>query len=130
MFSYENQYTRSDIAERVGGRNRGYLPRRDGIILAGCFNEEQDPDCPNQVQVGSSDDVMEHAELLISQPETVFPVFTKQSKNSKHYRYRGQYRFVSYSKDRAKLAEAEVVSGRHGELTCLLNLERVRQQLS
>jgi len=124
MFNFELQYTRSDIANSVGGRNVGYLPRRNGIILAGCFNEDQDPDCPNQIQVGSRNDVITHAELLISQPNTIFPVFTKESENSKHYRYRGLFQFVSHTSDKDELAKAEERSGRHGELTYLLNLVR------
>ncbi len=46
-----NTYTREEIQGEVGGEMPTYLPQNNNGILAGCFNEELNPNCPNEVQV-------------------------------------------------------------------------------
>lgn len=126
MFDENIEYTRTDIQALVGGELQTYLPQKNKRILAGCFNEELNPDCPNEVQAGNKPQVKLKAELLLAQPENVFPVFTKPAMNSKHYRYKGQFRCIGGSNDRELLNVAEQKSGRHGQLTYLLSLEQAR----
>lgn len=46
--------------------------KKNKRILAGCFNLELNPDCPNQVQAGNAGKVTTKAELLISHQITYF----------------------------------------------------------
>lgn len=124
MFDKSVEYTRADIQALVGGELQTYLPQKDKRILAGCFNEELNPDCPNEVQAGNKPQVKTKAELLLSQQDNVFPVFTKRTMNCKHYRYIGQFRCVGGSNNRDDLELAEQKSGRHGKLTYVLNLQQ------
>lgn len=124
MFDESIEYTRADIQALVGGELQTYLPQKDKRILAGCFNQELNPDCPNEVQAGNKPQVRAKAELLLSQQDNVFPVFTKPTMNCKYYRYIGQFSCVGGSNDRAVLDVAEQKTGRHGKLTYVLKLQQ------
>ena len=128
MFDKNIEYTRSDIQGLVGGELQTYLPQKNKRILAGCFNEELNPECPNEIQAGNKPQVKIKAELLLTQQENVFPVFTKPTMKSKHYRYKGQFRCIGGSNDRDVLNVAEQKSGRHGELTYVLSLQQATKQ--
>ena len=127
MFKKLKDYTRTDIQKVLGGELQTYLPQKNKRILAGCFNEELNPDCPNEIQAGNKPQVKKKAELLISLsacPEGFqFPVFTKPTMKSKYYRYQGIYQCIGGSNELDVLAKAEEKSGRHGKLTYVLNLE-------
>ena len=125
MFEMDKDYTRTDIQEAVGGEIQTYLPQKEKIILAGCFNRELNPNCPHEIQAGNAGKVANKAALLISQPDTTFPVFIKETTNSKFYRFFGFYKCASGSSKPEDLAEAEQKSGRLGQLSYVLNLEAV-----
>lgn len=125
MFDKTKEYTRSEIQGLIGGELQTYLPQKNKRILAGCFNKELNPDCPTQIQAGSKPQVVSKAELLLSQLDNVFPVFTKPTKKAKYYRYQGMYRCIGGSNAQADLAVAEQKSGREGKLSYLLDLEPV-----
>ncbi|KVX00452.1 hypothetical protein [Shewanella frigidimarina] len=124
MFDENIEYTRTDIQALVGGELQTYLPQKNKRILAGCFNGELNPECPNEVQAGNKPQVKLKAELLLTQQENVFPVFTKTTMKSKHYRYKGLFRCVGGSNERELLNIAEQKSGRHGQLTYVLSLQQ------
>jgi hypothetical protein len=125
VFNLNKKYTRTDIQQALGGEIQTYLPQKGFIILAGCFNRELNPDCPTQIQAGSLPKVIEKAKLLKSQPQTIFPVFTKETENDKYYTYVGQFKCKSASNNKELIHEAELKSGRHGKISYLLNLEKV-----
>ena len=118
-------YTRKDIQELVGGEIQTYLPQKDKVILAGCFCRELNPRCPNEIQSGKAEKVIQKAELLLSQPETVFPVFVKELKSDKEYRFIGFFRCIGGSNDREVVSEAESRSHRQGKVSYVLNLVKV-----
>ena len=125
MFNRSQEYTRTEIQKMVGGEIQTYLPQKNKIILAGCFNRELNPDCPNEIQAGMPPKVAKKAELLISQPQTIFPVFTKDLICSVYYRYEGRFRCISGSNDSKAIAIAEQKSGRVGGLSYVFRLEKV-----
>lgn len=125
MFDENKEYSRKKIQELIGGEIQTYLPQKNKRILAGCFNLELNPDCPAQIQAGKPPKVSSKAELLISQPDNVFPVFVKPSSASKLYKYIGQFRCVSGTNESKILADAESKSGREGQLSYVFNLEKV-----
>lgn len=116
-------YTRSEIATLVGGGElQSYLPQKDRKILAGCFSRYLNPDAPLLIQVGTADIVVRKAKLLASQPETVFPVFIKDKKSDRVYFYEGYFRIGNLLDLPEVIQAAEQRSGRHGELTCVIEL--------
>lgn len=119
-------YKRADIQSFCGGEPQTYLPQKHHIILAGCFAvDKKNPDAPYQVQAGNAPKVARKADLLESQPHTVFPVFLRQSEATTDYYYVGEFRCVRQSKSLTVIARAEAKSGRTGELSCVLYLEPV-----
>jgi hypothetical protein len=109
-----------------GGEPQTYLPQKHKIILAGCFAvNKKNPDAPHEVQAGNLPKVAKKADLLASQPETVFPVFLRESEAATDYYYVGEFRCVRQSKSSRIIAAAEAKSGRKGELSCVLYLEAV-----
>lgn len=125
MFNLSQLYTRAEIQRLIGGELQTYLPQKNNRILAGCFNKELNPDCPNEIQVGVKQRVRQKALLLIEQPETIFPVFIKESKRSKFYRFEGMFYCSGSSYEKDLISAAEVRSGRLGEVTCILYLRSV-----
>lgn len=123
MFDREKKYRRAEIQSALGGELQTYLPQKNKIILAGCFNRELNPDCPYEIQAGKAPKVTWKAKLLISQPETVFPVFVKEKISSKFYKYIGMYKCTGGTNDAALVQEAESKSGRIGKLSYIFNLE-------
>lgn len=128
MFDPTIDYSRADIQRLVGGELQTYLPQRDNVILAGCFNRELNPDAPTEIQAGNLPQVVRKAKLLSTQLHTVFPVFLKGRQRDKKYRFIGYYKCRDCSTSKEALAKAELRSGRHGELSYLLYLEEVPNQ--
>lgn len=122
-------YTRTDIQRLLGGELITYLPQSDGKILAACLNRELNPNAPAVVQVGNKPGVVKKARLLSVQQEAIH-VFMKNKELDKEYAYVGQYRCTGSTTDRGTIAEAERISGRHGELAMLLCLESHSHQTS
>ncbi|HFD4028532.1 hypothetical protein HJ124_15360 [Vibrio parahaemolyticus] len=120
-----NTYTREEIQGEVGGEMPTYLPQNNNRILAGCFNEELNPNCPNEVQVKDTSQRNRKAELLMNQQDNIFPVFVKPTSADKLYRYIGTFRCIGGSDETQVLKEAEERSGRHGDLSYVLYLEQV-----
>lgn len=125
MYDASRKYTRIEIAGLVGGEIQTYFPQKEGVILAGCFNLELNPDCPIQIQVGNAGKVQKKAELLIGQPDTIFPVFVKETRKDSLCRYIGLFRCISGTSESSILSEAEAKSGRYGKLSYVFNLEMV-----
>ncbi|MFP6847554.1 MAG: hypothetical protein VCA57_02545 [Pseudomonas sp.] len=125
MFDKDRVYSRTEIQSLVGGEIQTYLPQRNNRILAGCFNKELNPNCPLQIQAGSASKVIRKAELIISQPENEFPVFTKPNKKSKDYRYIGVFKCTGGTNAPEILKEAEEKSGRFGQLSYVFDLEQL-----
>lgn len=119
-------YSRAQIQAMIGGELQTYLPQKAKIILAGCFAvEKKNPDAPNEIQAGNLPKVAAKADLLASQPATVFPVFLRKSEVSRDYYFVGNYKCIRQNKSAGVIAKAEARSGRHGELSCVLYLEPV-----
>lgn len=125
MFDTTTAYTRMQIQKLVGGELQSYLPQKNKRILAGCFNRTYNPDCPEQIQAGKAKKVVDKAELLISQPDNVFPVFVKEGKSSRTYSFIGYFRCTGGRNDPGSLRAAEMRSGRHGALSYVFNLAPV-----
>jgi hypothetical protein len=126
MFVKDRVYSRTEIQHLVGGEIQTYLPQRNKRILAGCFNQELNPDCPVQIQAGNAGKVISKAELVISQPENEFPVFIKPNEKSKDYRYIGVFKCTGGTNAPEILREAEEKSGRFGQLSYAFDLEQVK----
>ncbi|WP_419176221.1 hypothetical protein [Desulfosediminicola sp.] len=126
MFDKNKEYTRTEIQNSVGGELQNYLPSKNNIILAGCFNKKMNPDCPYEIQAGNKPGVKRKAEKLISQPETIFPVFVKDSNECKKYNFVGYFRCIGGSNRKENIMKAEKKSGRHGELAYVFQLEKVK----
>jgi len=119
-------YKRADIQAFCGGEPQTYLPQKNKIILAGCFAvEKMNPDAPYEIQAGNLPKVAQKANLLASQPSTIFPVFLRKSESTTEYYYVGDFKCVRQSKSPQDIAKAEGKSGRKGKLSCLLYLEPV-----
>ena len=118
-------YTRTDIQHMVGGEMQTYLPQRDGVILAGCFIiDKMNPSAPAEVQAGNLPRVAAKALLLSQQPNTKFPVFLKQKRSNRDYFFKGYFKFKSISNSHEAIVAAEARSGRHGELSYVIQLQR------
>ena len=125
MFKTGIPYTRTEIQKLIGGGEiQSYLPQRKGLILAGCFSAEMNPDAPSIIQAGKLPKVKAKAELLSRQPKTIFPVFLKAKMSSRDYLFQGYFKFKGITNTEAAIAEAELRSGRHGELAYVIHLNR------
>ncbi|MDQ3658911.1 MAG: hypothetical protein M3338_04480 [Actinomycetota bacterium] len=122
-------YSRTIIHETLGGGEpQTYLPQHNGQIIAGCFGRTRNPEAPEEIQIGKGPQNVRKAELLARQPGKHVPVFIKRTDvkdTEKVWQYYGVYKFKELFDDSGVLSEAENKSGRFGELTYVLRLEKL-----
>lgn len=121
-FQIGRTYSARDIADVVGGELQTYLPQREGQIVAGRFNKQMNPEAPDRVYPAKLPKVLEKAELLVQQDSAV-PVFMKERKSDKGFKYVGRYRAKALRRDQASIEAAKRRSGRD-DLAGVLELER------
>jgi len=123
MFEVGKWYSAKDIADVVGGELQTYLPQREGRIVAGRFNKQMNPEAPERVYPARLPKVLDKAEILVRQGSPV-PIFMKERKSDRGFKYLGRYKARSFSRDQASIDSAQRRSGRD-DLAGVLELERV-----
>jgi hypothetical protein len=73
-------YSRKEIASKLGGGTRSYLPHKNQHVVCGCFRKDLNPDAPQEVLPANTDDKKRWAEQFASQVEAV-PIFLKKRSN-------------------------------------------------
>jgi hypothetical protein len=102
-------YTRGEIHDLLGGGTQGYLPHKNGRVVAGCFGLKMNPEAPDVVLVGSGPQTVRWAEVLCEQ-EYPIPMFLKKQPNQ--WEYFGEYKVEDWTEDPADLAEYGQKAGR------------------
>ncbi len=120
-FKLGKSYTRDEIHNALGGEKETYLPQVNKKIVCGCFSRESNPKAPEEILVGNAPKVVEKAEILIGQTESI-PVFLKRSINN--WEYVGVYRFKDHSTNKDLILKKERESGRE-YIAMILYLEEV-----
>ncbi len=109
MLTMGQRYTREEIHDLLGGGVQGYLPHKNGRVVAGCFGLKMNPEAPNVVLVGSGPQTMRWAKVLCKQ-EYPIPMFIKKQTNK--WKYVGDYKVEDWTEDPADLAEYGQRAGR------------------
>jgi hypothetical protein len=81
------------------------------------------PNAPREIFAGDRPKVRKKAELIANQPENVFPVFIKAKQSDREYFFRGMFKCIGITNDRATISKAEILSGRHGQLAYVIYLD-------
>lgn len=123
QFEIGKWYSSRDIHNEVGGELQTYLPEKDGQIVAGRFGLQMNPNAPGEVFVGNLPRVRDKA-VMLSRQATPIPVFIKDKKSDRGFKYVGRYRAVHLLNDDSSIASAERRSDRE-DLAFVLRLERV-----
>ena len=111
-FTVGQNYTRDEIHAELGGDTQSFLPWSGGRIVCGCFKTDLNPDVPDVVLVGGSDEagnILKRAKLLVAQGGTL-PVFMKQASNQ--WSYEGAYRLTRQTEDPDELRRYVEAAGR------------------
>ncbi len=87
-FEVGAEYTRADIAARVGGSRRACLPTKDGVVVAACLLKSFNPDAPHVMLCGVGPQLTPVSALLAAQRAPI-PVFTKLAVN--RWRHEGWF---------------------------------------
>jgi hypothetical protein len=88
-FILDQDYSRSQIREQVGGNPEPYLPTVDGRVVCACLKTKLNGRAPEVILVGRGPGV-ERAGDILSQQATPIPVFIKRGPN--RWTYRGMWR--------------------------------------
>jgi hypothetical protein len=104
-------YTRNEIHDLLGGGIQGYLPHKNGRVVAGCFGLKMNPKAPGVVLVGSGPQTIRWAKVLCEQ-EYPIPMFVKKQTNE--WKYVGDFKVEDWTEDPEKLAEYGQRTGRTG----------------
>lgn len=123
VFELGKSYSAKDIASVLGGELQTYLPQREGQIVAGRFNKQMNPEAPERVYPAALPRVLEKAELFVQQGSSV-PIFMKERRSDRGFKYVGRYRAVELRRDQASIDAAQRRSGRQ-DLAGVLELERM-----
>ncbi len=102
------------------GGIQGYLPHKNGKVVAGCFGLESNPEAPDVVLVGSGPQTVRWARVLCDQEHPI-PVFIKRQPSQ--WEYVGEYSVDGCSEHSVDLAEYGRKAGR-ANITRVLFLTR------
>ncbi len=120
MLTQGKLYTRNEIHDLLGGGPQGYLPHKNGRVVAGCLGSKMNPEAPDVVLVGSGPQTVHWAKVFCEQDYPV-PVFVKQQPNE--WKHVGEYKVEDWTEDPADLQEYGEKAGRTG-ITRVLFLTR------
>jgi len=120
-FQRDRGYSRAEIHAELGGSVQSYLPTVDGVVVAGCFRKDTNPDAPTVVLPGNGPVIKSSAESFAASRRAV-PVFIKQSVGD--WRFVGDYRVSRLSRDRAEIKVHAKRAGRT-DVSCVLHLSEV-----
>jgi hypothetical protein len=119
-----HRYTWSEIVDETGadGSPPYYLLHRDGMVVAGCFTTELNPEAPLVVLAGDGPQVRELADVFCTQTGPV-PVCLKSGLGE--WLCCGNFKLVRSSNDPAEIAKHSALA-RRSDVYKLLFLEEVR----
>lgn len=120
-FERNRSYSRAEIHAALGGSVQSYLPTVQGVVVAGCFRHDTNPDAPTVVLPGNGPIIMSSAESFAASKNAV-PVFIKQSASD--WRFVGEYRVSRISRDPAEIKMYAKRAGRT-DVSCVLRLSQV-----
>ncbi len=80
MLTEGKLYTRNEIHDFLGGGIQGYLPHKNGRVVAGCFGLKDNLEAPDVVLVGSGPMTVRWAKVLCEQEYSI-PIFLKKRTN-------------------------------------------------
>jgi hypothetical protein len=123
QFQANQSYTRAKIHALIGGSVRSYLPTVDGVVVAGCFRRDTNPDAPAIVLPGSGPVRKSTAESFAMSGRAV-PVFIKQSIGD--WRFVGTWRVSRLSRNPTEIKNHAERAGR-ADVSCVLHLTEVKQ---
>ena len=118
-------YSRPEIAGMLGGSTRSFLPRRDGVVVCGCFKREPrwNPGAPEEVVFGSGEHVFRDAKLVAAQRQAI-PVFMFRGHAA--WEYVGRYQCTGVRTDPDTCRRAEKDNPARGEITGVLYFKPAR----
>jgi len=123
QFQSKKSYMRAEIHAVLGGSVQSYLPTVDGVVVAGCFRCDTNPDAPAVVLPGNGPVIKSAAESFAESGRAV-PVFIKQSIGD--WRFVGTWRVSRLSRDSAEIRYQAKRAGRT-DVSCVLHLTEVKQ---
>jgi hypothetical protein len=111
-------YSRAEIHAELGGNARSFLPTVDGVVVAGCFRRDLNPDAPEVVLPGNGPTMMQSAAALAASGHSI-PVFLFGE--TKDWRFIGHYRVTQCSADPAEI-EIHAAQARRTDVSCVLHM--------
>lgn len=88
MFEIDKQYTREFIHTACGGSKQGFLPTKNGKVVAACLRTDLNPHTPDVILCDGSASARSAGRTLAAQHGPI-PVFIKMATDA--YRFVGQY---------------------------------------
>lgn len=120
-FQRNRDYSRAEIHAALGGSVQSYLPTVQGVVVAGCFRRDTNPDVPAVVLPGNGPIIRSAAETFAAS-RTAVPVFIKQGVGA--WRFVGDYRVARLSRDASEVKVHAKRAGRT-DVSCVLHLSAV-----
>jgi len=120
-FQRNRSYSRAEIHAALGGSVQAYLPTVDGVVVAGCFRRDTNPDAPAVVLPGNGPIIITTAESFAASGRAV-PVFIKQSVGD--WCFVGDWRVSRLSRDPLEIRVHGKRAGRTA-VSCVLHLSEV-----
>ncbi|WP_322082259.1 DUF6697 family protein [Burkholderia sp. BCC1972] len=88
MFEIDKQYTREFIHSACGGSKQGFLPTKNGKVVAACLRTDLNPHAPDVILCDGSASARSAGRTLAAQRDAI-PVFIRMATDS--YRFVGRY---------------------------------------
>ncbi|MDN7849140.1 DUF6697 family protein [Burkholderia seminalis] len=88
MFEIDKQYTREFIHTACGGSKQGFLPTKNGKVVAACLRTDLNPHAPDVILCDGSASARSAGRTLAAQRDAI-PVFIRTATDA--YRFVGRY---------------------------------------
>ncbi|RQS31043.1 hypothetical protein DIE03_14560 [Burkholderia sp. Bp8992] len=88
MFEIDKQYTREFIHSACGGSKQGFLPTKNGKVVAACLRTDLNPHAPDVILCDGSASARSAGRTLAAQRDAI-PVFIRMATDA--YRFVGRY---------------------------------------
>lgn len=115
------RYSRKEINSLLGGGVMDFLPHAGGLVVAGCFTRDLNPDVPKILLPGNGLGIIRWASVFAGQKEPV-PVFIK--KNVNKWEYVGKFLVDRCSTDGLAIQQQSRRTGRD-DISMVLFLRNV-----
>jgi hypothetical protein len=123
-FLVGQRYARRVITQETQGNYQKYLPFHNGQVVCGLVRQDLNPDAPEEILPGDTDEIRHYAWVFARQDYPV-PIFVKRQDRDKELEFVGNWKVAQFPiTDPAEIKKRAERAGGRSDISMILRLER------